>query len=91
MTKAEMITEVLNKSKLGLSKKDAETFIDSFFGCAVEQIKKTGEFRVSDFGTFKLKNRAARMGRNPITGASLKIKASKTISFKPAKTLKEKL
>ena len=54
-------------------------------------IKKDGECRYPGFGTFKLKKRAARMGINPRTQEKIKIKASKTVGFKPSSTFKDKL
>ncbi len=54
-------------------------------------IKKEKRFQMPGFGTFSVKTRKARTGRNPKTGEEIKIKASKTVGFKPAPTLKEKL
>jgi DNA-binding protein HU-beta len=95
MTKQEMIDGVLDKCNFKegalVTKANTLTIIDGMFRYAALQIKKTGEFRVSDFGIFKLKARKARTGRNPHTGEAIKIKASKTVGFRPAKALKDSL
>ena len=87
MNKAEMIDHVADKS--GISKVQAKTAIDEIFGALENDLKKTGRAAVAGFGTFSVKSRAARTGRNPQTGEALKIKASKSVGFKASPGLKE--
>ena len=89
MTKAELIGEVA--AKTGLSKKDAEAALNEIVAGLKKAIKKDGRFVVPDFGTFTVKKRKARMGRNPATGATIQIKASKSVGFKPAPAFKKSL
>ena len=65
--------------------------VDSLFATISKTIKKDGRFSYPGFGTWTVRQRKARMGRNPQTGAEIKIKASKTVGFKPAKELKADL
>src|SRR5204863_8714658 len=85
MTKADLIQSV---AALGMTKKAAGEMVDSLFGTISKTIKKDGRFSYPGFGTWTVRQRKARMGRNPQTGAEIKIKASKTVGFKPAKELK---
>lgn len=87
MNKAEMIDHVAGK--VGISKTQAKTAIDEIFGALEIDLKKTGRAAVAGFGTFTVKSRAARTGRNPQTGEALKIKASKSVGFKASPGLKE--
>jgi len=90
MTKTELIDYVY-KSNAGLSKKGAAEIINSVFDAMTESIKSTERFSYPGFGTFIIRNRKARTGRDPRTGAEIQIKASKTVGFKPAKAFKEQL
>ena len=65
--------------------------IDATFDSIGKSIKKEKRFAYPSFGTFTVRNRKARKGRNPQTGAEIKIKASKTVGFKPAPSLKSSL
>jgi DNA-binding protein HU-beta len=89
MTKAELVAEIAKKSKL--SKADAERAINSFVDVAKKTLKKEGRLALAGFGTFVVSKRKARKGRNPRTGETIKIKASKVVRFKAGKALKEKL
>ncbi|MBW1706974.1 MAG: HU family DNA-binding protein [Deltaproteobacteria bacterium] len=89
MTKAELVAEIGKKSKL--SKADAERAINSFVDVAKKTLKKEGRLALAGFGTFVVSKRKARKGRNPRTGETIKIKASKVVRFKAGKALKEKL
>ncbi len=89
MTKAELVAEIAKKSKL--SKADAERGINSFVDVAKKTLKKEGRLALAGFGTFVVSKRKARKGRNPRTGETIKIKASKVVRFKAGKALKEKL
>jgi len=68
-----------------------ESIIDCTFQTVSKDIKKSKRFSYPDFGTFTVRKRKARTGRNPQTGEKLKIKASKTVGFKPAPSLKSSL
>lgn len=92
MTKAELIDRVVKALKEAkASKKACEEIIDTTFGAIAKAIKQDGRFAYPDFGTFNIRKRAARKGRNPQTGEEIKIKASKTVGFKPAPSLKKGL
>lgn len=89
MTKTELTTGIAEKS--GMSKKDAELFLKAFIDTVSDTMKKGESIQIVGFGTFTVKERAARTGRNPQTGEEIKIKASKTVGFKAGKALKENL
>jgi len=90
MTKSELIGEISKSVSNGdLSKKTVETIVAGAFTTIEETIKKTGRFSYPGFGTFTVTNRSARKGRNPRTGETIDIKASKSIKFKPAPALKD--
>ena len=92
MTKAEFVTAVQAAAKVeGLSKSTVNDLVDTMFGELGKALKKDGRFAVPAFGTFSVRKRAARKGRNPRTGESIKIKASKTVAFKPAPSMKKGL
>jgi DNA-binding protein HU-beta len=88
MTKADLIQSV---AALGMTKKAAGEMVDALFMTISRTIKKDGRFFYPGFGTWTVRQRKARMGRNPQTGAEITIKASKTVGFKPAKELKADL
>ncbi len=89
MTKQELVDAVAEKAEV--SKAAAKEIIDATFEEIVKSIKKEKRFAMPGFGTFTVRERKAKTGRNPKTGESIKIKASKTIGFKPAPTVKDKL
>lgn len=92
MTKADFVDQVVKaNAEANLSKKAAGGLIDEIFSTLGKAIKKDGRFSYPGFGTFTVKKRSARKGRNPRTGAEIKIKASKTVGFKPAPGLKKSL
>ena len=92
MTKDELIIAVIKSCKGDeLSKRLVSDIIDATFENVGKSVKKDKRFSYPSFGTFTVRNRKARMGRNPQTGAEIKIKASKTVGFKPAPTLKGSL
>ncbi len=95
MTKAELIekiTKSVSKStKMDVSKKMVDAVISETFTSIGKAVKKEGKQGVPGFGTFILTKRAARKGRNPKTGETIKIKASKSIRFKPSTVLKGSL
>ncbi len=90
MTKAEFIDQIVKTSEeMDLTKKAAGELIEDIFGIMGKAIKKDGRFSYPGFGTFTMKKRAARKGRNPRTGDPIRIKASKTVGFKAAPGLKK--
>jgi DNA-binding protein HU-beta len=90
MTKAELL-DTIAKANPEMTKKQVMLVVDAVFTSMAGAIKKDGTFSFPGFGTFKVRKRKARQGRNPQTGEAIKIKASKTVGFKPAKALKDKL
>ena len=92
MTKAELIDKVIaNVDSDKLTKKLTEEVVEATFAALKGALLEEGRFSYPSFGTFTVKVRAARKGRNPQTGAEIEIPASKTVSFKPAPKLKEEL
>jgi len=89
MTKADLIDVVAKAAKINKSTA-AEAVAATFEGIG-RAIKKSKRFQVPGFGTFTVRSRKARKGRNPQTGAAINIKASRTVGFKPAPTLKNGL
>ena len=89
MTKAEFIDLVADKAEL--SKKEAGAAVDAFTNAITEVLKNGGKITFPGFGTFDVKERAARTGRNPQTGKTLKIPASRVAHFKMGSKLKETL
>ena len=75
--------------RLGLNKFTAEGAVDTVFEAIAEGLAKEEDVRIAGFGTFETRSRAARMGRNPRTGESMPIPASKSPSFRAAKRLRE--
>ncbi|QPJ66704.1 MAG: HU family DNA-binding protein [Candidatus Nitrohelix vancouverensis] len=92
MTKDELISSVIKNCKDSeISKRLAGDIIDATFETIAKAIKKEKRYSFPGFGTFTVRARKARKGRNPQTGEEIKIKASKTVGFKPAPTLKNML
>jgi DNA-binding protein HU-beta len=91
MTKAELIEKLQKSSGKNLSKKVLGEVVDEVFDLIAKSVKKEKRFAYPNFGTFSLRKRAARVGRNPRTGQEIKISASKTVSFKPAPNFKGSL
>ncbi len=87
MNKAELIAKIAEESKL--TKKAAETALDAFVTSVEETLKNGEKVQLVGFGTFEVRERAARKGRNPQTKAEIKIPASKAPVFKAGKALKE--
>jgi DNA-binding protein HU-beta len=90
MTKKELIAAVQENAGENLTKKQVDELVDAVFTTIANAIKE-GRYSHPDFGTFTVKSRAARTGRNPRTGKEIKIPASKSVSFKPAPVLKNSL
>jgi len=92
LTKDELINAVIKTCKdPDLSKRLTGDILDAAFENISKSIKKDKRFAYPSFGTFTVRSRKARKGRNPQTGEEIKIKASKTVGFKPAPTLKNML
>lgn len=89
MNKADLIDKLA--SDAGISKKEAGAAIDSFTDAVTKTLKKGDKVTLVGFGTFSVSKRAARTGRNPQTGATIKIKAKKVAKFKAGKELSEKI
>ena len=89
MNKAELIAAVAENAEL--TKKDAEKAVKAFIEVVTDELKKGEKVQVVGFGTFEVAERAAREGRNPQTGASMTIAASKAPKFKAGKALKDML
>ncbi|MCR5651566.1 MAG: HU family DNA-binding protein [Lachnospiraceae bacterium] len=87
MNKTELVSAMADKA--GLSKKDAEAALKAFTDTVTKQLKKGDKVQLVGFGTFEVTKRAAREGRNPQTGAVMKIAASKAPKFKAGKALKD--
>lgn len=89
MTKAELVEVVAQQSRM--TKKDAAELLEIVFSNIGKAVKKDARFSYPGFGTWSLRSRKARRIRNPQTNEMMKLKASKTIGFRPAKELKETL
>lgn len=87
MNKADIIDKV--HGVLGSTKADADRAVECVIDCIVGSLKNGEEVSVSGLGIFSTKARPAREGRNPRTGESIHIKASRTAKFRPAKALKD--
>ena len=87
MNKSKLVAAMAEKS--GLSKKDCETVLDVFVSAIGDGLKNGEKIRLTGFGTFEVKERAARVGRNPRTKEPVNIPATRHPIFKPGKVLKE--
>ena len=87
MNKADFVANVADAAEL--SKTDAANAVDAMVSVITKALKKGDTVTLVGFGTFQVRKRAARQGRNPKTGEAIKIKASKKVAFRAAKDLKE--
>ena len=87
MNKGELIAFV--QKELDETKAGAERCVNAVIDGIKKGVKKDKSVQVVGFGTFSIRKRAARTGRNPQTGETIKIKASKSVAFKPCKTFKD--
>ncbi len=87
MNKTELVANVADKA--GLTKKDAEKAVNALFDSVQKALVEGDKVQLIGFGTFEVKERAARKGRNPQTGAEIEIAASKNPVFKAGKALKD--
>lgn len=91
MKKRQFVNEVLKSSGCELERKEVEKVVESVFRVAGDAVRAEGRFSWPGFGTFGLKERAARRGRNPRTGEGMDIAASVTVGFKAAPALRRGL
>jgi DNA-binding protein HU-beta len=89
MNKTELVAAIAEKA--GVTKKDADKALSAFTEVVTEELKKGEKIQLVGFGTFEVSERAAREGRNPQTGETMKIAASKAPKFKPGKALKDEV
>jgi len=89
MTKKELVEAVAKAADI--SKNAANSALDAAFENIARAIRKEKRYQVPSFGTFTVRSRKAHQGRDPQTGSTISIKASKTVGFKPAPTLKKGL
>ena len=89
MNKSELIAAV--KAKAEFTNEQAYKAVDAVFAVIAEELEKAGEVGIQSFGTFEVRNRAARPGVNPHTGEPIQINASKAPAFKASYKLKERL
>lgn len=89
MNKTEIVEKIADQA--GLSKADAGRALDAFVDEVTDALKKGDSVQLVGFGTFSIRERSARTGRNPQTGETIKIKASKSPAFKAGKALKDAL
>ena len=91
MKKGEFVKAVVRGSETKLTVKDAEKVVEAAFREMARTVSGEGRFAWPGFGTFTVKERAARKGRNPGTGETMEVAASRTVAFKPAPLLKGEL
>lgn len=92
MNKAELIDLIMGDKDAGFdSKASAERAVNAVVDAIKHGITKDKKVQIVGFGTFVIRDRKARTGRNPQTGQEIKIKASKTVGFKPGKQLKDQM
>ena len=89
MNKTELIAAIADGAEL--TKKDAEKALNAFIGAVEGSLKKGGKVQLVGFGSFEVRARAARKGRNPATGKEINIPASKVPVFKAGKALKDSI
>jgi DNA-binding protein HU-beta len=89
MTKKEFIGVIAEKA--GVSKKDTEAVYDALWASIIENMKAGEKVQVTGFGTFEVRERPARVAKNPRTGESVEVDASKSPAFKASKALKDSI
>ena len=89
MNKSELLDAIATAT--GKAKEDAVSFLDSFIKTITKALKDGEQVVLAGFGSFSIANRSERNGRNPQTGETITIKASRTPKFKPGKTLKDEV
>ena len=89
MNKTELVTKTQENIDINVSKKDLTTIVDGVIKSITDELIAGGKVQLVSFGTFEVVERAAREGRNPLTGEALHIEASKAPKFKAGKALKD--
>ncbi len=89
VNKQELVSKIAESADISM--KDAKAALDAMIDTITGSLTEGGEVSLVGFGTFNISNRAARTGRNPQTGATLEIPASRVPSFKPGKALKDRV
>ena len=89
MSKKEFIGVIAGKA--GVSKKDTEAVYDALWASVIESLKAGEKVQITGFGTFEIRERPERIAKNPRTGESVKVAASKALSFKAGKSLKDSI
>lgn len=89
MTKADIVNEIAQKT--GREKKAVTECVEAFMETVTEELSRGGRIELRDFGNFMVKERAAKVGRNPATGKVINIVARKMPVFKPSKSLNDKV
>ena len=87
MNRSELVTQIAEKS--GLTKKDSEKALGAFIESVIKALAKKGKVQLVGFGTFEVRKRKARTGRDPRTGKPIKIAASNAPAFKSGKAFKD--
>ena len=87
LTKKDLINQVY--MQIGFSKNITESLIEDFFNLIVASLQKSGKIKISLFGTFKIRSKKSRIGRNPKTKEEKKITERNVVLFKPSKEFKE--
>lgn len=87
ITRADVAEKICNE--VGLSRKDASDIFDTVLDEIVQELIKGSEVKLSSFGTFSLRDKNARVGRNPKTGVEAEISSRRVISFKPSQTMRK--
>src|SRR5580765_6710172 len=87
MTKADLVEEVSRVTEL--TRKDSEVIVDQLFDSVIKALKSGDKLAVRGFGSFRVRQRNARVGRNPKTGEKVEVPAKRVPYFKPGKELKD--
>ena len=87
MNKAQLISALVNTAKL--SRRDADIAVNSIFDIIIDQLRQGEKVQIVGFGCFDVRERPARKGRNPMTGEAIEIDATRSVSFKTGKSLKD--
>tara|TARA_B100001173_G_scaffold275953_1_gene256521 strand:+ start:210 stop:515 length:306 start_codon:yes stop_codon:yes gene_type:complete len=89
LTKQEIVNSIF--MQIGYSKKIAETLLEDFFDIILQSLKKSKKVKIAKFGTFEIREKKKRIGRNPKTNERKIISERKVVLFKPSKELKKKI
>ena len=87
LTKKDLVNQIY--MQVGFSKQISENLIDEFFSIIISNLKKEGKIKISKFGTFSIRSKKSRVGRNPKTKEEKTISERKVVLFKPSKEFKD--